>query len=170
MVTGPDGDGLVGLLWQDTKPRTSAEAVINATWRRDPYTYRSFSALPPTQEFSNLSQTGRFRGHSLVAPMSLNEVQRLGQWAEQRHLEELRRRRMDRDRAMRGKKHRQLLLRTERDRSDRRVGAGRLRREQVGVLRNRGINGEREIVAVKYRLICETPFRMSALIPGLTAC
>ena len=24
MVTGPDGDGLVGLFWQDTKPRTSA--------------------------------------------------------------------------------------------------------------------------------------------------
>jgi hypothetical protein len=35
VVTGPDGDGLVGLLWQDTKPRTTAEAAINARWRRD---------------------------------------------------------------------------------------------------------------------------------------
>ena len=56
MVTGPDGDGLVGLLWQDTKPRTNAEAVINATWRGDPV-HISFVLSPSTLSWSLLGGT-----------------------------------------------------------------------------------------------------------------
>ena len=65
---------------------------------------------------------------------------------------------MNDGRAIRGEEHRHLFLRTERDRFHRCVGTRRLPREEVGILGDRRIEREGEIVTVEYRPIFETSF------------
>ena len=79
---------------------------------------------------------------------SPDEVQQLGERPGNRHLEELRRRRVDRRRPVRGEDRGHLLLRAERDRPDRRIRARRHPGEQMRVLRDRGVGRERQVVPV----------------------